>query len=108
MPNPVKLTPYRTFLEVKQPASDFIFRMKQDKYDGIVCAIFEADGGAWKMEAAHRIKEYLQKELMDIHNLQLFLKALLKENIYHTISLQKYRCRQGQLVTVPCRKGEIW
>ena len=64
VPNPVKLTPYRTFLEVKQPASDFIFRMKQDKYDGIVCAIFEADGGAWKMEAAHRIKEYLQKELM--------------------------------------------
>lgn len=63
VPNPVKLTPYRTFLEVEQPASDFIFRMKQDKYDGIVCAIFEADGGAWKIEATCRIKEYLQKEL---------------------------------------------
>lgn len=65
VPNPVRLTPYRTFLEVEQPASDFIFRMKQDKYEGIVCAIFEADGGAWKMEATQRIKEYLQKELME-------------------------------------------
>lgn len=63
VPNPVNLTPYRTFLEVEQPSSDFIFRMKQDKYDGIVCAIFEADGGAWKIEATKRIKEYLQREL---------------------------------------------
>ena len=46
VPNPVKLRPYRTFLEVEQPISEFIFRMKQDKYDGINCAIFEADGGA--------------------------------------------------------------
>lgn len=40
VPNPVKLRPYRTFLEVEQPISEFIFRMKQDKYDGINCAIF--------------------------------------------------------------------
>ena len=45
VPNPVKLRPYRTFLEVEQPASEFIFRVKQNKYDGISCAIFEADGG---------------------------------------------------------------
>lgn len=65
VPNPVTLRPYRTFLEVEQPASDFIFRMKSDKYDGIQCAIFEADGGAWTMEATKRIKEYLQKELKE-------------------------------------------
>lgn len=65
VPNPVKLRPYRTFLEVPQPASEFIFRMKQDKYDGINCAIFEADGGAWKMAATTSIKEYLQFELGD-------------------------------------------
>jgi hypothetical protein len=63
VPNPVKLTPYRTFLEVEQPASDFVFRMKADKYDGILCAIFEADGGAWKVEATQRIKDYLMREL---------------------------------------------
>lgn len=66
VPNPVKLRPYRTFLEVEQPESDFIFRMKQEKYDGIQCAIFEADGGAWKMEATQAIKEYLQAELADM------------------------------------------
>lgn len=65
VPNPVKLRPYRTFLEVQQPASDFIFRVKQDKYDGINCAIFEADGGAWKIAATKAIKEYLEFELKD-------------------------------------------
>ena len=39
--------------------------MKSDKYDGVQCAIFEADGGAWMMEATKRIKEYLQKELAE-------------------------------------------
>ena len=66
IPNPVKLRPYRTFLEVEQPISEFIFRMKQDKYDGINCAIFEADGGAWQIAATKAIKEYLQFELEDM------------------------------------------
>lgn len=66
VPNPVKLRPYRTFVEVTQPVSEFIFRMKQDKYDGIHCAIFEADGGAWKIAAMKSIKEYLEYELADI------------------------------------------
>lgn len=63
VPNPVKLRHYRTFLEVEQPASEFIFRVKQNKYDGISCAIFEADGGAWKIAATSSIKDYLQFEL---------------------------------------------
>ena len=63
VPNPVKLRPYRTFLEVEQPASEFIFRVKQNKYDSISCAIFEADGGAWKIAATSSIKDYLQFEL---------------------------------------------
>ena len=66
IPNPVKLRPYRTFLEVEQPISEFIFRMKQDKYDGINCAIFEADGGAWQIAATKAIKEYLQFELANM------------------------------------------
>lgn len=61
IPNPVYLKPYRTFLEVDQPASNFIFRMRDNH--GVDCAIFEADGGSWKMEAMQNIKAYLQEEL---------------------------------------------
>ncbi len=59
VPNPVVLKPYRTFVEVEQPASDFIFRMQS----GPSCALFEADGGAWKLQAMKNIKDYLEKEL---------------------------------------------
>lgn len=65
VPNPVILKPYRTFTEVDQPISSFIFRMKEDKYDGITCALYEADGGAWRNEAIHNIKTYLENELKD-------------------------------------------
>lgn len=64
VPNPVKLRPYRTFIEVEQPASEFIFRMKQER--GISCAIFEADGGAWKNAAMKNIKNYLEFELAEL------------------------------------------
>ena len=64
LPNPVKLIPYRTFLEVEQPESEFIFRMREGR--GVECAIFEADGGAWKMKAMYAIKEYLQEALEDL------------------------------------------
>lgn len=63
VPNPVKLRPYRTFHEVQQPMSEFIFRMKSD--DGVRCALFEADGGAWENVAMKNIKEYLEVELAD-------------------------------------------
>lgn len=63
VPNPVVLRPYRTFPEVEQPASSFIFRMKEN--NGVCCALFEADGGAWKNEAMGNIKEYLKENLYD-------------------------------------------
>lgn len=63
VPNPVVLRPYRTFPEVEQPASSFIFRMKEN--NGVCCALFEADGGAWKNEAMGNIKEYLKENLCD-------------------------------------------
>lgn len=67
VPSVVRLKPYRTFLEVEQPTSDFVFRMKEGKYDsGVQCAIFEADGGAWKAEAMENIKAYLKSELNDL------------------------------------------
>lgn len=61
VPNPVLLRPWRTFVEIDQPQSDFIFRMK----DGPTCALFEADGGAWQLEAIKNIKEHLEAELAD-------------------------------------------
>lgn len=63
-PNPVTLAPYRTFLEVEQPASDFILRL--DKNANL--ALFEADGGFWKLQAVRLVKEYLAESLADITN----------------------------------------
>lgn len=68
VPSPAILRPFRTFVEVEQPISQYIFRMKQDKYDGIQCGLFEADGGAWKLQAMYNIKSYLQEELGDTEN----------------------------------------
>jgi len=62
VPNPVVLAPYRTFTEVEQPESEFVFRMQS----GPQCALFEADGGAWKNEAMNNVKNYLHKELSDL------------------------------------------
>lgn len=59
VPNPVVLAPFRTFVEVDQPESQFIFRMK----DGPRGAIFEADGGAWRNEAIVNVREYFEKNL---------------------------------------------
>lgn len=63
VPSPVTLKPFRTFVEVEQPLSNFVFRMKQGRYDGIQCALFEADGGAWKIAAMREIKTYLKEQL---------------------------------------------
>jgi len=62
IPSPVRLKPYRTFMEVEQPESQFIFRMR-DTSDGVQCALFEADGGAWRQTAMEHIREFLENEL---------------------------------------------
>lgn len=61
--------PYRTFTEVAQPMSNFIFRVKDNDRYGVTCALFEADGGAWKNEAKANIKAHLEKELADVSNI---------------------------------------
>ena len=67
VPNPVTLAPYRTFPEVEQPESKFIFRMKE----GPTAALFEADGGAWRNTAILGIKEYLKEALKDNENIEI-------------------------------------
>ena len=63
LPNPVALCPYRTFLDIQQPASEFVLRIKADKDEGPRCALFEADGGAWRNTAVETIKGYLADNL---------------------------------------------
>ena len=63
VPSPCLLRPYRTFAEVEQPASKFIFRMRELREDVIESALFEADGGAWKNEARENIRNYLETKL---------------------------------------------
>lgn len=65
VPSPAVLRPFRTFLEVEQPESSFIFRMRQNEGREVECALFEADGGAWKNVAMSRIKDYLEMELLE-------------------------------------------
>lgn len=63
VPSPIALTAYRTFVEVNQPTTEYIFRMKQGMNGGVQCALFEADGGAWALDAMDSIKNYLEIEL---------------------------------------------
>ncbi len=64
VPNPVRLCPYRTFAEIEQPESSYVFRIKDT--DGVPAfKLVEADGGLWKNETMKRIKEYLESELGD-------------------------------------------
>lgn len=65
VPSPCVLRPYRTFVEVQQPASRFIFRLQQGHEQTVNAAIIEADGGAWKLEAVKNIVNYLKQALMD-------------------------------------------
>ncbi|MFC6292482.1 hypothetical protein BHU61_06580 [Macrococcus epidermidis] len=63
VPNPVTLKPFRTFTDVIQPESEFVFRLKQDNRGEVVAALFEADGGVWKNIARETIKQYLNDNL---------------------------------------------
>lgn len=62
VPNPVELVPFRTFTEIEQPASPFVFRMRRDG-DAIIAALFAADADMWKREAILNIRDYFGSEL---------------------------------------------
>ena len=67
VPNPVQLVPFKTFAEIEQPIIKYVFRMK----DGPRSALFEADGGAWKLKTMLAIKEYLSKELDELYIVEI-------------------------------------
>lgn len=60
VPSPVLLVPFRTFLEVEQPKSRFIFRIKSGA-DSPMCVLMEADGGAWELEAVKNIAAWFSE-----------------------------------------------
>lgn len=61
VPNPVTLKPYRTFQEVAQPETKYVFRMS-DK-NGIQFMLTDASNGIWKNEAIYHIKTWIYDEL---------------------------------------------
>jgi hypothetical protein len=61
LPNPVTLKPFRTFAEVAQPESEFVLRLKEGGRVGL----FEADGGAWELNAMRHIADYLATHLSE-------------------------------------------
>ena len=68
VPSPCRLKPFRTFMEVDQPISSFIFRLDESNA-GITCALHEADGGAWKNAAKENVRVYLEEQLKGKDNI---------------------------------------
>lgn len=62
----VRLRPYRTFREVEQPASEFVFRLRSRGGEVPECALFEADGGTWKLDAVLTIKRWLEEKQLGL------------------------------------------
>jgi hypothetical protein len=61
----VGLSPFRTFQEVVQPESDFVFRVRD--VEGVLSvALYEADGGAWRREAVEAIADWLAEQLKTV------------------------------------------
>ena len=58
----VTLQPFRTFIEVEQPASEFLLRINERGEIGF----FPADGGVWKLEATRNVAAYFELALKDL------------------------------------------
>lgn len=66
--NPIWLMPFRTFQEIPQIESPFVFRIHSEGrgYDGPQLALYESDSGKWKLDAIEGIKKYLLANLNGI------------------------------------------
>ena len=58
----VTLQPFRTFIEVAQPASEFLLRINERGEIGF----YQADGGVWKLEATRNVAAYFEEKLQDL------------------------------------------
>ena len=63
LPKRVMLKPFRTFLEIEQPESEFVLRMDFNNEDDIRVALFETDDLHWRIKAMEKIKDWLAQAL---------------------------------------------
>ena len=63
VPNPVELIPFRTFQEVDQPASKFVFRVGDKEVPAF--KLVEAENNIWKNQAIENVKRFLRDALPD-------------------------------------------
>lgn len=63
VPNPVNLKPYRTFIEVDQPESPFVLRIRQQQDDLPLAALFESGGDLWQLHAIENILTFFEGSL---------------------------------------------
>lgn len=61
----VNLAPYRTFAEIDQVLSQFVFRARPNG-TSVTLALFEGDGGRWKISAVSAIKSWLEPKFGDV------------------------------------------
>ncbi len=65
--NPVTLAPFRSFPEIDQPESEFVFRIKRSGHGGdLFCSLHPCDGSAWRLEAIDSIAGYLMSKLPNV------------------------------------------
>ena len=62
--NPIALIPYRTFTEVQQPVSPFVFRINAECREPR-CALFDDNSGMWQIEAMENIRNYFRERFAD-------------------------------------------
>jgi hypothetical protein len=60
--NPFSLAPFRTFVEVAQPTSPFLFRIHQNNGQ-MTCGLYECDNGKWKIDAVKSIQSWIADKL---------------------------------------------
>ena len=59
-----ELKPHRTFTEVEQPSSLFLFRVNKDR-ESTRYALHETDGNAWAVEAMTNVRTWIETALWD-------------------------------------------
>lgn len=58
-----RLRPYRTFLEIEQPESEFLFRLKIGNNGEPIAALYTAGGNMWHLTAIESIRVWLSENL---------------------------------------------
>lgn len=65
--NPTPLRMIRTFPEIEQPESAFVFRVNQEGE----CALFEDENAIWQLEAIDSIKAFLKEHVDETANVAI-------------------------------------